>query len=229
MSPTARALEQPRFEPFDVQIHENKVRYTVTPGGGHKTGFFLDQRDNRERFAALVRGRKVLDGCCYTGGFAIAARTLGKARKVVGVDLDEKALVGAARNAAINRAEIEWVHEDLFTFLRAQRHAADPFDAIVLDPSKWALDRDRLPDAFRRYRDLNLAGIRALRKGGILLTCSCSGLVSLEEFLGVVRGAAAQAGRELQILQIAGAGADHPVAIHCPESSYLKAVFAYVR
>jgi len=147
---------------------------------------------------------------------------------VVGVDLDEEAIEGAKRNASLNRAEIKYVHADAFKFLRAQRNAVDPFDAIVLDPAKWAPTRDRLDDARIRYRDLNLAGIRALRKGGILLTCSCSGLVSEEDFLSIIRSAAAQAGRELQVFHIGGAAADHPVSIHFPESRYLKAVFARV-
>src|SRR6266540_7053886 len=97
-----------------VEIRENKMRFLVRPGGGHKTGFFCDQRENRERFAALVRGRKVLDAFCYTGAFGIAARTAGKARQVVGVDLDENALAVARENGSLNRAEIEWIHADAF-------------------------------------------------------------------------------------------------------------------
>ena len=212
----------------EVEIRENKMRFLVRPGGGHKTGFFLDQRENRERFASLVRGLKVLDCFCYTGAFSVASRTMGKAREVVGVDLDENAIADARRNAALNRAEVKWVHADAFKFLRAQRNAVDPFDAVVLDPSKWAPNRDRLPDALERYRDINLAGIQVLRKGGILLTCSCSGLVSEEAFLSIIRSAAVRAGRDLQIFHVGGAAADHPVSIHCPESRYLKAVFARV-
>ncbi len=212
----------------EVEIRENKMRFLVRPGGGHKTGFFLDQRENRERFATLVRGRKVLDCFTYTGGFAIAARTAGKAREVVGVDLDEEAILGARRNAALNRAEVEWIHADAFKYLRRQRNAVEPFEAIVLDPAKWALSRDRIPEARQRYLDLNLAGIRALRRGGILLTCSCSGLICEEDFLGILRAAAVKAGRELQVFHVGGAAPDHPVSIHCPESRYLKAVFARV-
>jgi 23S rRNA (cytosine1962-C5)-methyltransferase len=212
----------------EVEIRENKMRFLVRPGGGHKTGFFLDQRENRERFASLARGRKVLDCFCYTGAFSIASRTLGRAREVTGVDLDEEALETARRNAALNRAEVRWEHADAFKFLRAQRNAADPFEAVVLDPAKWATSRDRIDDARLRYRDINLAGIRVLRKGGILLTCSCSGLVSEEDFLSLVRAAAAQANRSLQIFHLGGAAGDHPVSIHCPESRYLKAVFARV-
>jgi 23S rRNA (cytosine1962-C5)-methyltransferase len=212
----------------EVEIRENKIRFLVRPGAGHKTGFFLDQRENRERFASLVRGRKVLDGFCYTGGFSIASKTLGKARLAVGVDLDEEALAGARRNAALNRAEVEWVHADVFKYLRAQRNAVDPFDAIVLDPAKWAPSRDRIFEARERYRDLNAAGMMALRKGGLLLTCSCSGLISEDDFLSILRSAAARTGKDLQVFHVGGAADDHPVSIDFPESRYLKAVFARV-
>lgn len=222
-------ISSPPPPPVDeAEIRENKVRFLVRPGGGHKTGFFLDQRENRERFAELVRGRKVLDCFCYTGAFAIHARTAGKAREVVGVDLDEEALGAARRNAALNHAEVEWIHADAFKFLRAQRNAVDPFEAIVLDPAKWAPTREEIPQARERYGDINLAGIRALRHGGLLLTCSCSGLISEEDFLSILRSAAVRAGREIQVFQVGGAAADHPVSIHCPESRYLKAVFARV-
>lgn len=212
----------------EVEIRENKLRFLVRPGGKHKTGFFLDQRENRERFASLVRGRKVLDCFCYTGAFAIAARTAGKARLVAGVDLDEEALAQARRNAALNRAEVEWIHADAFKYLRRQRDAVEPYEAIVLDPAKWAPSRERIPEAKERYRDLNMAALRALRRGGLLLTCSCSGLISEEDFLAILRAAAARAGRTAQVFHVGGAAADHPVSLHCPESRYLKAVFARV-
>jgi 23S rRNA (cytosine1962-C5)-methyltransferase len=210
-----------------VEIRESKMRFLVDPAG-HKTGFFLDQRENRQRFAALVRGRKVLDAFCYTGGFAIAASTLGKAARVVAVDLDEEAVAQGRRNAQLNRTEIEWLHADVFKYLRHQRHAVEPFDAMVIDPPKWALARDRLEEAERRYIDVNTYALRALRPGGILLTCSCSGLISEETFLRLLRHAATLAERRLQLLHIGGAAADHPVAIHCPESRYLKAVLGRV-
>ncbi|MBN1442607.1 MAG: class I SAM-dependent rRNA methyltransferase [Planctomycetes bacterium] len=209
----------------EVEIREAKLRFLVSPGG-HKTGFFLDQRDNRRRFAALVKGKKVLDAFSYTGGFAIAARTRGKAARVAAVDLDEKAVAQGRRNCRLNRAEIEWTHADAFRYLRNQRHAVEPFDAICVDPPKWALDRKSLDDAERKYLDINTYALRALRRGGVLLTCSCSGLVSEEWFLRILHRAAADAGRSLQVFLVAGAAGDHPVDIHCPESRYLKAVFA---
>jgi len=212
----------------DVEIQENKMRFLVQPGGGHKTGFFLDQRENRARFSSLLRGRKVLDCFCYTGAFGISARTAGKARRVVGVDLDEQALEVAGRNSTLNRAEVEWIHADAFKYLRAQRHAVEPFEAIVLDPAKWAPSRDQIFQARQRYLDLNAAAMAAIQRGGLLLSCSCSGLISQEDFLSILRAAAARAGRELQVFHIGGAAPDHPVSIHCQESRYLKAVFARV-
>ncbi len=213
---------------WESEVREGKMRFLVSTSG-HKTGFFLDQRQNRERFAGFVRGKKVLDACCYTGAFSVAARTIGRARRVVAVDLDEKAIVQAKRNAELNHASIEFVHQDAFEFLRNQRHAAEPFEAIVVDPPKWATSRDRLEDAERRYVDINTYACRAIAPGGLLLTCSCSGLVSEEKFLRTLRHAAELAGRDLEIVHIGGAAEDHPISVHCPESRYLKAVFARVR
>ncbi|HLU48808.1 MAG TPA: class I SAM-dependent rRNA methyltransferase [Planctomycetota bacterium] len=211
----------------ETEITENKMRFLVRPTG-HKTGFFLDQRENRERWAGLVRGAKVLDAFAYTGGFAIAARTLGRAREVVAVDLDEEAVEQGRRNARLNRADIDWRHEDAFRFLRNHRHAVERFDAISVDPPKWATDRRDLETAGRRYIDVNTYAIEALRPGGLLVSSSCSGLISPEAFLGFLRRAAERAGRELQLVHFGGAAGDHPVAIHCPETRYLKVAFARV-
>ena len=211
----------------EVEVLEGKMRFLVDTAG-HKTGFFLDQRENRRLFSEFVRGKKVLDAFCYTGGFSIAARTLGRASRVVGVDLDEAAIAQARRNAALNKASIEWVHADCFEYLRNQRHAAEPFDAIVVDPPKWAPSRDQLETAERRYLDINTYAMRAVRRGGLLLTCSCSGLVSEEKFLRTVRHAAERADRDLQIFRLGGASPDHPVSVHSPEGRYLKALFARV-
>ncbi len=212
---------------LETEVHEGKMRFLVDPSG-HKTGFFLDQRDNRRRFCSLVKGRKVLDAFSYTGGFAIAARTLGKASRVVALDLDENAIPQGKRNARLNRTDIEWIHADAFPYLRNQRHAAEPFDAMCIDPPKWVTSRDVAETAERKYLDINRYAIQALRRGGILLTCSCSGLVSEENFLRILFRAAAEAERGLQVFQVTGAAPDHPVDIHCPESRYLKAVFARV-
>ena len=232
-SVAARREGVPEYQPpgageeQEVEITEGKVRLLVSPSG-HKTGYFLDQRENRARLATMVRGKKVLDGCCYTGAMSIAARTLGKAGRVVGVDLDEEALAMAKRNEKLNRASIEWVHEDIFHYLKRQRHAVEPFEVIVIDPPKWARERDRFEEAERRYLDINKLAMQAIAPGGILLTCSCSGLVSQEHFLRILQHAAELSGRDFRIFHHGGASSDHPVSAHCPESRYLKAVFGRV-
>ncbi len=208
-----------------------EVRYEVDPVGGHKTGFFLDQRENRARLAALARGRSVFDGMTYTGGFALAAARAG-ASQVRGMDLDEEAVEQARKNAALNGfaaqgPAVRFDHGDVFDALRA--YAAGPEaerpEVLVVDPAKWARDRAGLGAALAKYRDLNRLALEAVRPGGLVLTCSCSGLVSEEAFLSVVRDAALDVRRELRLLTVAGAAPDHPVAGAFPEGRYLKAVF----
>jgi 23S rRNA (cytosine1962-C5)-methyltransferase len=210
------------------------LKFEVAIGRGHKTGFFLDQRDNRARIGALSRGRHVLDLCCYTGGFALNAWK-GGATQVRAVDLDEKAIAQAQRNAALNAApadRVQFTHGDAFDVLRAaaKSAAAAPNDAtrpglIVLDPPKLAEDRHELESAARKYRDLMRLALSALAPDGILLTCSCSGPVSEEMFIQYLQAAALDANVHAAIFQIAGAAPDHPIALHALENRYLKAVF----
>src|SRR5262245_1784268 len=209
-------------------ITENGVRFRVAPGSKHKTGFFLDQRDNRMALAALCAGQRVLDLCCNTGGFSIHAKTLGKAPEVTGVDLDEQALDFARQNARLNGADVRYVQADLFPWLRDVLPSGQRWDVVVLDPAKLTRDREAVEQALRKYLDMNRLALQAITPGGIFLTCSCTGLVSEEAFLDVLRRAAWQAGRVVQVMRIAGAGADHPYLIHVPEGRYLKAVFCRV-
>jgi len=212
----------------EAEIHEGEALFRVRPGAGQKTGFFCDQRENRIFFAGLARGRTVLDGFCYTGGFAVHA-LLGGAAAAVGIDLDEEALKTAERNARRNRVEAEFVHADVFDYLRAARAGdARGFDAIVLDPSKQAKVREEIPRAVRAYTDMNRLAMEVLPEDGLLVSSSCSGLVSPTAFLGAVKAAAEAAGRRIQILKISGAGADHPVAANCPETGYLKVIFSRI-
>jgi 23S rRNA (cytosine1962-C5)-methyltransferase len=211
-----------------VIIREHGLRFRVTPGGKHKTGFFADQRDNRRALARLCDGRRVLDLCCNTGGFSVYAKTLGGAAEVIGVDLDEDALELARQNANLNRAQVRWVRADIFTWLRDVAPSGTRFDVVVLDPAKQTRDREEVPLALKRYYDMNRLALRVVAPGGILLTCSCTGLVSEAEFLESLRRAAWQERRELQLLAVRGAGEDHPVLAHVPESRYLKAVFCRV-
>jgi 23S rRNA (cytosine1962-C5)-methyltransferase len=209
-------------------ITEHGLRFRVAPGSKHKTGFFTDQRDNRKTLASYCAGKRVLDLCCNTGGFAVYAKTLGQADEVVGVDLDEQAIELAKQNANLNQARIRFVQGNLYTWLRDILPSGQRFDVVILDPAKQTRDRDEIDTALKQYFDMNKLALQAVAKGGIYLTCSCTGLVSEEMFLETLRRSAWQAGRTLQVLTIAGAGADHPFLVHVPEGRYLKAVFCRV-
>jgi len=211
-----------------VLIREHGVRYEVDFDEGHKTGFFCDQRGNRRRLADLVRDRRVLDLCCYTGGFALAAKVLGHATEVTGVDLDEKAVARARRNANLNQVRVEWVHCDAFAYARQMQKNERRWDAVVLDPPKLLLHRDETDEGMRKYEDLNGLALSLVAPGGLFVTCSCSGLLSAEDFERLVIRAAHRAGRRIQFLERTGAGPDHPVMSNCPESRYLKVLWARV-
>jgi 23S rRNA (cytosine1962-C5)-methyltransferase len=214
--------------PAPGTITEHGLRFRVAPGSKHKTGFFLDQRDNRKTLASFCEGRRVLDLCCNTGGFAVYAKALGKADEVVGVDLDEQVIALAKQNANLNQARVRFVQADLFAWLREVLPTGQRFDVVVLDPAKQTRDREEIGFALKRYLDMNRLALQAVAAGGIFLTCSCTGLVREEDFLETLRRAAWQAGRTVQVLSIVGAAADHPFLIHVPEGRYLKAIFCRV-
>lgn len=209
-------------------IHEFGVKFRVAPGSKHKTGFFLDQRENRKLLSEFCPGKRVLDLCCNSGGFAVYAKALGQAEEVIGLDLDEQALGLAKQNGNLNQARIRWVQADLFPWLRESLAAGQRFDVVVLDPAKQTRDREALDYALKRYLDMNRLALQAVNPNGIFLTCSCTGLVSEGDFLEAIRRAAWQAGRQLRILRITGAGSDHPYLLHVPEGRYLKAVWCQV-
>jgi 23S rRNA (cytosine1962-C5)-methyltransferase len=209
-------------------IAEHGVRFRVAPGSKHKTGFFVDQRDNRRRLASFCKGKRVLDLCCNTGGFAVYAKVLGGADEVVGVDLDEQALALARQNAGLNQTRIRFVQADLFAWLRDILATGQRFDVVVLDPAKQTRDREEIGYALKRYLDMNRLAMQVVAPGGVFLTCSCTGLVSEYDFLDTIRRAAWQAGRAAQVLNVSGAGSDHPFFLHAPEGRYLKAVFCRI-
>jgi len=219
---------RPPEPPSPFTITEHGLRFRVAVGSKHKTGFFLDQRDNRKTLAEFCAGRRVLDLCCNSGGFAVYAKALGQAEEVTGIDLDEQALELARQNANLNQQRIRFIQADLFSWLRDVLPSGQRFDVVVLDPAKQTRDRETIDFAFKRYTDMNRLALQAVAPGGIFLTCSCTGLVSEPDFLETLRRAAWQAGRTLQILRIAGAGADHPFYLHAPEGRYLKAIFCRV-
>ena len=217
----------PEPPPPDV-IVEHGLKFRVAPGGKHKTGFFLDQRDNRLALSEFCRGKRVLDLCCNSGGFGVYAKAHGEAAEVLGLDLDEEALDLARQNAKLNAASIRHVQADLFAWLRDVIPNGEKFDTVVLDPAKLTRDRETIDQALRKYCDMNRLALQVVAPGGIFLTCSCTGLVSESDFLESLRRAAWQAGRTLQVFKVAGAAPDHPFLLSVPEGRYLKAVFCRV-
>ena len=223
---------QPKKLPHDevrtVKINEHGVRYEVDFAEGHKTGFFCDQRDNRRRFADFCAGKRVLDLCCYTGGFALNAKLTGKAAEVTGVDLDEKAVAQAKRNANLNMTRIDWVHCDAFSYARQMQQNARKWDVVLCDPPKLIFGREDAYEGIRKYEDLNTLAVSLVEPGGLFVTCSCSGQLSAEDFERAVIKGAHRLSRKLQIIDRTGAGGDHPVLSSCPESRYLKLIWARV-
>lgn len=226
--------------PAQVTIEEHGVRFRVRFEGSHKTGFFCDQRDNRLQIARWCAGKSVLDLCCYTGGFAVSAKKLGKAAEVTAVDLDEEPLAVAKDNANLNQVRIGCVQADAFTYMRDRILHGVRYDVVVLDPPKLIRSRLEIEEGTRKHFDLNRLAMRLVKPGGLLLSCSCAGLLPEAEFMKLLLSAARQAGaerapdaegrvlhdaRRMQILARTGAAADHPVASDFPESEYLKAVF----
>jgi 23S rRNA (cytosine1962-C5)-methyltransferase len=212
-------------------IEEQGVRMEVDVVGGHKTGFYLDQRDNRRLTGLLARERDVLNCFCYTGGFSLQALA-GGARAVLSIDSSAPALAGARRNLALNpqldAARADWQQADVFDALRALKAAGRRFDLIVLDPPKFAPSAAHAERAARAYKDINLFGFRLLNPGGILMTYSCSGAIGLELFQQIVAGAAGDAGVDARIIHRLAAAPDHPVALAVPEGEYLKGLAVQV-
>ncbi len=209
-----------------VEVKEHGIRFGVHPGSDHKTGFFADQRDNRQLVRQYAKGRRVLDLCCNSGGFAMAAH-LGGALSVQAVDLDEVMVQRTMANANLNGIKLQARHGDAFDELRQAK--AGSSDLVILDPPKWARGRDQVDAGLERYYDLNRLAMEKLQAGGLLMTCSCSGAVTESRFLQTLAKAAAAAGKQVRILHIGGAGPDHPVALECPETRYLKSVLLSVR
>lgn len=207
-----------------ITIEENGLRYRVDIRTGQKTGFYLDQRDNRARIRALAEGREVLNCFAYTGGFALAALA-GGARSVLSLDSSSAALALAQENARLNGMDTsaaQWEEADVFSELRRLRGAARTFDLIVVDPPKFAPTARQAEAAARGYKDINLNALKLLRPGGLLASFSCSGGISPELFQKILAGAAADAGVSASIEERFHAAADHPVLLEFPEGEYLK-------
>lgn len=214
--------------PADLSIRENGLTFFINLAEGQKTGFYLDQRDNRAAVARLCGGKRVLDAFCYSGGFGLYAARAGAA-EVLGVDGSEPALELARRNAAANRlTPIDFVCADVFDHLAELAAAGRRFDVIVLDPPKFARNRAAVPEALRGYRRLHQLALRLLDADGILVSCCCTGLISLTDLEDLIARTSVEAKRDLHILERRGPAPDHPVAITCRESGYLKCVISRV-
>lgn len=212
-------------EPGDeTLVTENGVRYAIDIRTGHKTGFYIDQRDNRRLVMEHAAGRDVLNCFCYTGGFSLAALK-GGATSVISIDSSGEALAIAKRNVELNgfdAEKAEWWDADVFKTLRSLREQGKSFDLIVLDPPKFASSPDHADRAARAYKDINLLGFQLLREGGLLFTYSCSGAISADLFQKIVAGAANDAKVDARILRRLSAGIDHPMTANFPEGEYLK-------
>ncbi len=219
------------FVPPVVEIEENHLRFGVDVIGGQKTGFFLDQRDKRAALQRHVRDRRVLNCFCYTGGFSVYAGA-GGASHVTSVDVSARALELAAENVRRNAFEasrFSFACADVKDYLTGPaRDASPPFDVIILDPPAFVKDRRKIQEGLVGYRRINEAALRLLPPGGLLVTCSCSGHVSLADFRHLVAECAARAGRTVQVLETFGHGVDHPELVAYAEASYLKTLFCAV-
>jgi len=213
-----------------IEIHEGELKYLVDVFKGHKTGFYLDQRQNRALLMKYAANKDVLNAFSYTGGFGIAAIRANAAR-VINVDTSQETLDLARQNYQLNGAapdNIEYIQADVFNLLRTYRDSRRDFDLIILDPPKFVASAGQLAGGTRGYKDINLLAFKLLRPGGILLTFSCSSYVKPDLFQKIVADAAIDAGREASALEYLSQGPDHPVALNFPEAMYLKGLICRV-
>ncbi len=212
-----------------IEIEENGLKILVDLHSGHKTGYYLDQRNARKRIGELAKDKRVLNCFCYTGGFGLFAAK-GGAKYVRQVDVSASALELAKQNAALNdlkNSEIEYAEADVFTYLRKCRDKGETFDLIILDPPKFAESASQVEKAAKGYKDINLLAIKLLAPGGMLATFSCSGHISAELFQKIAADAAVDAKRQVQILESFKQAQDHPVLGSFPEGMYLKGLLLF--
>ncbi len=224
----ARQLEHLPVENEPVEataILESGLRFRVDPGEGQKTGFFLDQRENRRLTRSLAGGKRILNLFSYSGAFGVYAGA-GGAAAVTNVDVSEPAIALARQNHALNEKEAEHVVADVFQYVRQHR---ERFDFIICDPPAFAKTRADVDRAARGYKDVNLHALRLVVPGGMLMTFSCSGHMSLDLFQKVIFAAAIDAGRRVSFVRRLTAGEDHPVSLYAPEGEYLKGFLLEVR
>lgn len=211
-----------------IIIEENGLKFHVDLLKGQKTGFFFDQRENRNWVASLSKNRKVLDCFCYTGGFALSAAK-GGAKGVWGVDESESAIKLAEQNAQLNNfGNVTFQNQEVFNFLRKLNSAGEKFDMVILDPPAFVKSKEKLKEGIKGYKEINLQAMKLLDSGGILISCSCSYQLSKEDFLNMIKSAAADSGKSFRLVKELIQAADHPVLLAMPETQYLKGVILEV-
>lgn len=218
--------------PEELTIKENGgMQILVNIKEGHKTGYYLDQRDNRAALSKYCKGKSVLNCFSYTGGFSLYALR-GRAKSVANVDVSQKALDIAKKNIVLNHLDpgrVKFIREDVFAFLRKEKKAGHTYDVIVLDPPKFAESKSQLDKACRGYKDINMIAASIINPGGYLMTYSCSGHMTPELFQKVVADALLDAGRDGQIVEFLTQASDHPVALPYPEALYLKGLVVRIK
>ncbi|HJW94205.1 MAG TPA: class I SAM-dependent rRNA methyltransferase [Thermoanaerobaculia bacterium] len=228
----ARKLERLPTEPAGDEapayIRENGLRFLVEPVAGQKTGFFLDQRENRQLARTLSPGRRVLNLFSYTGGFGVYAAA-GGAREVENVDVSEAAIALARTNHELNEVAGVFTVGDAFSVVRQRASANEKYELVICDPPAFAKSRGEVERAARGYKDINLYAMKLVAPGGLLITFSCSGHMDLDLFQKVIFSAALDAGRRASFVRRLGAGPDHPVSLFAPEGEYLKGFLIEVR
>ena len=214
--------------PTQVAVRENGVLFVVDPWQGQKTGFFLDQRDKREALRKYARAKRVLNCFSYTGGFSVYAALASSETRVTSVDISAPAIEAAREHFVMNGVDPnrhEFHIADVFEYLEQAQSEGEQFDVVVLDPPAFAKTQGTRAQALKAYRRLNTLGMQVLRPGGILLTCSCSGVIGMDDLLGAVSQSAQRLQRTVQLLETFTHGVDHPIHLAMPETAYLKAVF----
>jgi len=218
--------------PAQVLVREQGLQFLVDPWQGQKTGFFIDQRDKRAALQKYAHGARVLNCFSYTGGFSVYAALIGQETYVTSVDISAPAMATARENFTLNGLnpnEHTFFTADVFDYLEQAKSVGEQFDVVVLDPPAFAKSQNARTQALKAYRRLNMLGMQVLRPDGILLTCSCSGVIGMDDLLGTLSQVVQRLRRPVQLLESYTHGVDHPVNLVMPETSYLKAVFCRVK
>ena len=228
-------LEEPQVVtggvPMQVTVRENNVLFLVDPWQGQKTGFFLDQRDKREALRKYTQAKRVLNCFSYSGSFSVYAALTSEKTRVTSVDISAPAIESARQNFILNGLDPnqhQFLVADVFDYLEQAQSTGEQFDVIVLDPPAFAKTQSARAQALKAYRRLNTLGMQVLRPGGILLTCSCSGVIGMNDLLGALSQSAQRLQRTVQLLETFSYGVDHPLNLAMPETAYLKAVFCRI-